>query len=101
MTENGGQDPLPTPEPVLVVESEPNSRRPRGMVCEMCGCTLAADGAVLRRGKGAEEYLDQKDRIKGIESKLADARETIAAKDEEIRQLREKYEAKRRSTFGF
>lgn len=76
--------PLETPAPV------PVPRRTRDHCeCEFCGCTLDADGRVIRRGDPARRMLDLEDQLAKAKEKatelqraLDDARAQLAPTDD-------------------
>lgn len=73
-------DPLP-PSAVVDPPAGPTERRKR-CTCEYCGCTLTADGEIIKLGDDARKFRDQEDEIKRLNRELATAREKLAAAPE-------------------
>ena len=65
--------PTPDPEPV-------RPSRPSRLVCEFCGCTLATNGDIVKRGDAAKAYMEQ-------ETKIADAQKQIVDLQAKVREL--------------
>ena len=88
----GGAPPAPPAGPLT---APPRASRAR-IQCSFCECELDPEGAVLRRGAAAGEYLNLQDDIRKL-------KETLALRDEELqncqRQLTEARTAPKRKGF--
>lgn len=70
---------IPAAEPIAPPANRPAARTTNSVECEFCGCTLDADGLVLRRGDAAKRMLAHEETIADLRRKLDAANEKIAA----------------------
>lgn len=75
----GGDDPAPAPAPA------PSSHR--GLQCEFCESTLAANGQVLRVGARAKRLRDLEDEIESRDQAIRERETIIAEQKQRIAEL--------------
>ena len=78
-------DPLETPKPDPQPDPEPQPKRRQRIVCDFCGCELAADGGVLKTSERAKQ-------LERADKEITDLQGKLETKSQEVEDLRAKLE---------
>ena len=86
---------MPETDPILNPPPTPPEPERLKKSCEFCGCSLAANGDVLRMSDTAKEYKRQEGALRDASEELTKVQGELAAARTEIAELKKQKESKK------